>query len=428
MIEQPPRLASLQDDDELTSLLVAAASRRRLAHVSVGVLTKGREFIAATDEAFRPRANQDARHQVIRASCLTKPITSTLLGMAVAENEARWTDTVDDVLEVGNRPGVAFSDISMRHLLNHTHGLDGSAIEEVPRTTAGFIDASTLCDQLARLPISPPGQLYSYGSAGTWLAGAALEKLYSRPFRRVLADKLPYLCSYLGDSRLDVICPATGGDLSLSMQSCLAFLKSQMASSPSDIAKGQQRQLRTLLAEKWPLPGWSPAETACCLGWKSYGAGWFGHNANSADESTVVRFNPDLSIAIVVSGAADSAYVALATIFGRSLPEFANFKPPRLLKTAECESLDIGQYEGIYKQARTSIAVAHSTPTTISFSVNDLQSGEVNPPNSLRPAEDHVFLPRLPDSPEFAFIQFVKSNPAARFDYLWNGRMLWRRV
>ena len=45
----------------------------------------------------------------------------------------------------------------------------------------------------------------------------------------------------------------------------------------------------------------------------------------------------------------------------------------------------------------------------------------------LRPAEDEIFIPESQVS-ELPFIQFVEPQPARTFEYVWNGKQLWRRV
>jgi CubicO group peptidase (beta-lactamase class C family) len=407
-------LSSFEEDGDVAARLTAVAIRNGLSDVAVGLLSRGRRCFVALDDQRRPI--DEASRQPIRAGCLAKPLTATLMATAVEENKLEWAAPVNDVVSLDSAATDLLAGVTIRQLLNHTHGLDASAVERMPRTDAGRLDITQLCSQLAARSLSAPGQLHSYANAGAWIAGALLEEIYGRSYFQLLRGKrIIDLDARAAEPRNDRVCPATGEDLTPTIADWLLFLETHLSSHAS------------LRADPVPLPGWSPTEQAACIGWKSYGQGWFGHNADLPERSALLRFNPERQVAIVLAAANHSAFFALAVLFGALLPEFANLRPPRLLKPHECAQLQVDSYIGEYARARDAIHIDVLAERTLSFAMRSQGLEREIAPRPLRAADHSLFIPEPRDVPEFAFVQFITSGEAQGYDYLWNGKQLWRR-
>jgi len=175
------------------------------------------------------------------------------------------------------------------------------------------------------------------------------------------------------------------------------------------------------------LPGWHPTEHSICHGWKCYGDGWLGHNANLSDRSAMLRINPGEQLAIVVSASeANGAVFAASGVFGDLLPEFRNLRPPRLLKADEALGLPLHDHVGRYIQARTTVDVTLDAQGALQLQVGE-RDQEVVPASRLRAADRGVFLAESRGNPEFQFVQFIADDASSRSAYLWNGRQIWRR-
>jgi len=412
----------LQTPGKLTSRLAAISTRKQLQNAVVGLQVAGHRLFAAI-EAGQSRIDEAPRTPVA-AGCLTKTLTATLAAEAVASQQLDWDTEINAILRIEGRERCGLGRITFNQLLNHTHGLDGSDIVQTPLTAAGWVDAPALCHKLAARPLSSPGTLYSYSDTGARLTGAALERLYGKPCGELLgaSEVIGSTCAW-GAAALPV-CPANGGGLELTISQWLSFLDAHLrAGTP---ATGPARRMAELRAATVPLPGWSAAERAIARGWKYYGGGWFGHNANMGDRSALLRFNPQEATAIVLAASGDGAFFALAGLFGTALPEFANLRPPRLLTAHERNLLRIEQYPGIYTQSRMRIEVTALPANTLSLSIHSHESAD-EPPRRLRPAQDHIFIPEPGGHPELPYVQFVSSPGSDHFDYLWNGKQLWRR-
>jgi CubicO group peptidase (beta-lactamase class C family) len=366
--------------------------------------------------------------QRVTAGCFTKPLTASLLADAVGAGQVEWSTQINDILRVRGAAADNLAGITFAHLLNHTHGLDASRVETLPRKAHGFIDETALCEGFATRALSAPGELYSYGNAGAWLAGAALERLAARPYSQLLSSS-PYIASSpdtmsspatLADAP-ESLCPATGGALELTTAQWLAFAEIHARTGP----------IAALRSSPVSLPGWSPAEQAACLGWKYYGEGWFGHTANTLSSVSFLRFRPADRIAIVMSATNDIALFAFSSLFRDSFPELRNLKFPRRLTSKESASLQLDPYIGVFAQAKTRIEIAKTAEGRLSFAIASDDPALRALPQPLDPAEDHIFFPAGKRTPEFPFVQFLQSthpHDGRYFGHIWNGKHLWRRT
>jgi hypothetical protein len=415
-----------QNNSDLSSRLAAISARKQIKRAAVALRVNGQHLFAAIDRAT-PLDSGDAAAHRLPAGCLTKPITATLLAQAALRHHIDWSNAITDVLAVLGPWKRRLTGITLRHLLNHTHGLDASAISCAPKTPAGLLDADSLCAQLSADPLSTPGTLYCYSNVGAWFAGALLEQLEGKPYAQLLE------AGHLWPSnherlRLQNICPAAGAELELTLAQWLAFLESHLQAPPqseSDDALAQA--LASLRAAPVALPGWCPSEQGASLGWKFYGAGWFGHNADLEEASALLRFNPEQGIAIVVEAAGNSAFSVLAGLMGTALPEFANLKAPRFLNSQECSALELDQYVGTYVRAQNRLEIDSTSPGQLRVTVATQESSQDVSQQIFRPAQSDMFIPEQRNNPELSFVQFVQANAAGAFGYVWNGKQLWRR-
>lgn len=417
-----------QKYERLARRLEEFSSAARPGQLSLAMRLDGDPLFLTYDGPGTLETVDRARCPRVPAACLAKPITATLLAGAGSALRLDWNSRIDDVLEFGGPARSHLAGVTFCQLLNHTHGLDASMIEAVPRTREGFIDAAALCAQLATKPLSAPGELYSYSSAGAWLAGAALERLTGELYSCLLSAS-PYVASSGGPQvgQPSSVCPATGGSLELTLAQWLSFAELHASSSPLSHDPLSQ-SLASLRSSQAPLPGWSPSEQAACLGWKYYGEGWFGHTANTATSTAFLRFNPADHMAIVMSATSEIALFAFSCLFRDYFPELKSLKFPRRLTAKESESLRPESYAGTYAQAKTRILIARTDAGRLSFAVAADDPGLRASEQLLQAAESDIFLPDVKRPPDFPFIQFLRSPHCDSFTHIWNGKQLWRRT
>jgi CubicO group peptidase (beta-lactamase class C family) len=359
-----------------------------------------------------------------------KVFTATLV-IRVAGQLNRWRDDnlLSALFEDASSAPQALRGIRMRHLLNHTHGLDASLAWPLPRRANGFIDSFKLCTMLAANPsLAPPGELQSYSSSGAWLWAAALERATKQRFKQLFFERLlePLgLSSVPQDS--GEICPAglsTTSELPLSMSvnDLLAFLEYHMNSGASE--------MECLRRDVLPLPGWAAGEQGVCQGWKYFGSGWFGHTSILPEYSSLIRINPAARLGIVLGGAKTQLFSTFARLFARALPELTHVLLPGRFVKISADAVNFAAYEGRYVTAASTVRIDIASTQILRHQVTsrssstESQSSEVI---SLRHAGNHLFFPARQTNFDLPFVEFVSPRSNGTFEYIWNGKSLWRR-
>jgi CubicO group peptidase (beta-lactamase class C family) len=420
---------SLRDSQELASLLRKAAPQARPERISLGVLAGGRRFFAS----LNGDAVTETRDDLISVACLMKIFTATLVTQLLAD-ESGWSDRdVVSFLDMESPVTAArLRGIRVGHLLSHTHGLDASSLAAAPRLGSGHIDSETLCDALAAIePLAGPGEIYSYGNAGSWISAAILERITQRQFSALLLDRLIEPLGLSSVRGLDSeTCPAEGTRVTISIDDVLTFLELHMRSGTNspDSSIHSFPDLASMRAAPFPLPGWAPAERASCQGWKSYGSGWFGHNAIADDDSAFIRINPASQTAFVLAGPSARLFTISARLFSRVLPEFTGFKLPKNLSPELYDALDLGQYEGLYRTSALTLEIASREKRLVCELTRRPGQPEASARVSLRAAHDNLFLPEEYSAAELPFLQFVVPRQEGGYRFLWNGKSVWRRL
>ena len=168
------RVAELAQPDRLRSELERTFRDLPPFDVVVGL----RCGAQSTFVELGPRAASfESSRAPIRVGCLAKLFTAMLARHAFDARRLAPDEQVSNLLPAGAARR-ALGGISVRQLLEHTHGLDDSLLSTMPRDLRGRVDIEALALELrAAAPLAPPGLLYSYGNAGAWVIAAVLERL-----------------------------------------------------------------------------------------------------------------------------------------------------------------------------------------------------------------------------------------------------------
>ncbi len=415
-------LRALIRTGELQARLDAALGKRKVDWVAVALSYRGQEATAHAGR-YRPRRGDAVPGPWMRAGCIAKLFTAELISLLQRSDRLALDDDITQWLQQRWASAVApLGGITIRNLMEHTHGLDDSRIERAPRSANGRIDVGQLCAQLASAPrLAPPGAAYSYGSAGPWLLAALLESAHEARFAEVLYGKILEPRGLAdrrgGTGRGASVCPSTGGNLVVSMPALLSFL----------IDAAETHGSAGVDAGMVHLPGWSAQEYGIRRGWKDYGSGWIGHNSALPAAAGMVRVLPQerLAIALTCSGAALAN--VFARVFGAIAPELAALRLPRPLASAERERLPLETFVGRYGNSAMCVHVARQERGGLQLAVrrrgDDLEQ-EPFLTLALHPAHDNVFFTTPIHAQLFPFVQFVMATEQGR-RFIWNGRTLW---
>lgn len=340
--------------------------------------------------------------------CLAKLLTATLVIAGAKGGVLALDAAVADIL---GAPGEALRGVTVRHLLEHTHGLDDSLLA-APRHVGGFVDRGELLSRVrALVRWAPPGAAYSYGNAGAWLLGMLLERVQGRSFATLVRDELLAPLRIEGawrDANAGGLCAALGTGLALTAEQLVRFAL-------------HAQQLDGLGASITPLPGWHPLERGIALGFKSAGGGWLGHQSVWPGASTFLRVHAQRRLALaVVAREQPAALVALGAL-GK---HFAELFAGRTRVPAEPRAQLL---PGRYEQAAHVVSIA-ATPHGLRAEAWDrdergAQRSERTSATLVRAG--CIWFAR----PASGLVPYLEAVPGANgAAWLWNGRVVLRRA
>jgi hypothetical protein len=264
--------------------------------------------------------------------------------------------------------------------------------------------------------------MYSYSNAGAWILAGILETLHRQPYdallRRDLLEPLALQLQHVSPgtpSNLERGCPAMGGTLALSVRAALEFLRAEAFDParvwPSPATRGPEGITS--------YPGWNALERGIHHGWKFYGRSWFGHNSIWPGASIMVRVHPPSRRAIVIASAYQHASLVGAKLFADELPDYKDLRFPTPLPADAAAQLDLQRYAGSYWSTRECFTVGITADHRLRLDTS--RSGF-----ALIPATDDLFFVHSAAPGHSSFIQFAREDEAG-FQYLWDGRRLFRR-
>ena len=343
----------------------------------------------------------------VRIGCVAKLLTATLARRAFDDGLLAPDQDAGDVL--GRTEGRALGGVTVRQLLDHSHGLDDSQLEAVPRRADTRIDSAALVRALrVAPPLAPPGALYSYGSAGAWLIAALLERCRGRPYSAQIRDDILAPLGILEHDSESTICPATGAAFALDPTDLLRVVAHVALERPN---AWPDDRCSGVYGPVLPLPGWNPLERGVHLGWKYHGRGWFGHQSSWPGASLFVRAHPRRALALVVASRSHSAALVAARVFGTHLPELFDLRPPTGRGAApSCDDSGAFDSAGWHAEIRGGeLHVQRRGGRTVQASLRHVGGGV----SFTRPAVD-----------SFPHLELFARGESV---YLWNGRFVLRR-
>jgi hypothetical protein len=356
-------------------------------------------------------------------------MTALLFAIAAAEGRVAYTDPVGKFFHSNSR---AHSSLKIFHLLNCSHGLDGSALECIPYTRNGLFDAEKLWFAVNdEPPISLPGEhFYYYGNVGMWLAAAILERLYQSTYASLLKAKL--LCRIDAESRVTDscrICPASGG-FQMSANELLRLCRFHLESH-CDTALFSAIQL---LRERFHLrlPVWSNAGLSSGVGWFRYLGSSYGHFSRTSATSSLILIAPAARSAMVLTGLGGStASMAQHSVTGPLLSP-RDLSKPRLLTMQNRRELPIERIAGLYCKSRLALEITSDVPGRLRASFYSRNNRQFAPPpefvTDLLPKAEDTFFPAIPDLTLIPYLKLSGHAADGRYSHAFTGMHTFRRV
>lgn len=354
----------------------------------------------------------------VHVGCLGKPMTATLVAVAVDEGRLHFDDAVTDRLAFPSLPASIRPHVEalrIHHLLNHSHGFDDPpSYEFVPRTEAGHIAAQLIVEDLLRVrALAAPGRIFNYSNVGSWLAASILESIYGKTYREILREKVLVPLGLESSAPENTkVCPSTGGELQFTAYDFLALARMHFSGGFPGVSRADPlatlRGARALVHE-W----WHPQTTRICLGWFDHEDGCFGHDGRGMGDSAAIRFFPASGIAVVVTAAQEGlAGSVMHRLFGnvRSRP---GWEPPRPMNAEDWAKVDAKRYEGCYESNTVAIVIDLTVTRTLRARVykkdkSGKLAAEPHITRYLAPASNNTFFPTQPEPWVLRLLHFAE--------------------
>lgn len=419
----PDVLATLDDAALCARLAAVPAIASTGEHACVGILNGGTLTFATHKADGCSTSVRDAANLRVPIGCIAKCLTGTLALRAERQGMLDFDRPIANFAP-GLEPDVVCPDLTVRQLLNHTHGLDVSGVENVPRLSGSRIDLPGLSRALPA-PLFAPGTMYSYSSAGSWITAALLESRYEACFNELLTKHVLDPCGIDPVEPLldaDDWCPANGGALQMSVPQILGFLR-WICEQP-DLREHRE------FSPSVPPPGWC-LERGAAAGWKFYGSGWYGHNTQLPAQSMIVRVNLAHRVGIAVAAASPAAGAITVRLFGRLLPEYASVKFPRPLPAPPDPEM-LQRCAGVYANRAMQLTIfyrpPHSLLAHIDRSPSSPDAGMAAVTTALTAGTQNAFLAEPHCADIFSWLQFLSDGSRGEYTHLWDGRQILRRA
>jgi CubicO group peptidase (beta-lactamase class C family) len=170
--------------------LAEQAKAARVRGATLGLWVDGQQYLAATGVLSTATGVPVTTDSLFQIGSITKPWTATMIMQLIDEGTLSLDTTVAQVLP-GLRLGVADTagQVTIRHLLTHTSGLDGDIFTDTGR--GGDCVQRYVEDLLPdAAQIFPVGAAYSYCNSGFVLLGRIIEVLDGREWDVSLRQRL----------------------------------------------------------------------------------------------------------------------------------------------------------------------------------------------------------------------------------------------
>lgn len=172
-----------------TARLNELATEARVPGAALGIWSDGQEILAASGELSAATKVSVTTGSLFQVGSITKIWTATMIMQLVDEDQLSLDTTVAEVLP-GARLGTGDlgGQVTVRHLLTHTSGLDGDVFTDTGR---GDDCVERYVGLLAETPsVFTPGAAYSYCNSGFVVLGRIIEILDGQSWDESLRERL----------------------------------------------------------------------------------------------------------------------------------------------------------------------------------------------------------------------------------------------
>jgi CubicO group peptidase (beta-lactamase class C family) len=409
------RLDALARQHHVPGAVLAVSTGEEALDFATGVINASTGVAATADTVFQIGSN-------------TKLLTTTLVMQLVEAGQVELDAPVRRYLPTFELAEPGAGEITVRHLLTHTSGIQGDHFEDFGR---GDDAVERYVGSLSQIGlIHRPGQMWSYCNSGFVLAGRVAEQVTGQPYHRLLAERI---CAPLGLRRTTVLAEemlagrcavghVTGPDGTPRVPPVVIMAMAQSPAGSRTVATAAElaafarmhlaggtardgtrllsaASVRAMQEVQGPRPRASDAALTQGLGWLMSdwsGVRVIGHGGGTIGQLSFLEAVPEHDLVVVLltnSGAGGALWRDLSRWL---FQELAGVRTPRVPRPAEPPpDLPLENYTGTYERLglRHDVAVEDGqlvVRETFSGPLADL-AGEGEPPLRLRPVDSETF-------------------------------------
>ena len=410
-----------------------------LIEVACGVLNKDTGVEATTDSLFQ-------------IGSVSKVWTATMAMQLVDEGALDLDAPVAEVLpELRLADPDVTKQVTMRHLLTHTSGIDGDVFTDTGR---GDDCVEKYVTQLAEVGQNHPlGATWSYCNSGFSLAGRVIEKLTAGTWDKAIRDRiltplglkhtvtLPEeallhraAVGHISDGTEAPVrtpvwtLPRSMGPAGLICSAAadvLGFARVHLTGglAPDGTRLLTEASVAAMTALQADLPDKFTLGDSWGLGWTRFG--WngrrlIGHDGNTIGQSAFLRLLPEEGLAVTLLTNGGSTRDLYEDLFREIFAELADVDMPRPLSPpAEPVQADARRHAGTYERAgaRLEVLVGADGPilrTTVTGPLADL-SPEPTKEYAMVPVEPDLFVVRDPQSQTWTPVLFYELRTGEKY-------------
>jgi dipeptidyl aminopeptidase/acylaminoacyl peptidase len=408
-----------------------------LAEVACGVLNVGTGVATTTDSVFQ-------------IGSITKVFTATIVMQLVDEGVLDLDTPIAEVLpELRLADAQATKQVTMRHLLTHTSGIDGDVFADTGRGDDCLEKYVALLADVA--PNHPLGATWSYCNSGFVLAGRVIEMCTGRTWDAVMRERLfaPLGLTRTGTLPEEALLHRTAvghtghdepaavstwslpramgpaGLINSTVGDVLAFarlhltggLKADGTRLLGEAAAAAMTESQVELPDKHTLgDSWG-------LGWIRHG--WdgrrlVGHDGNTIGQSAFLRLLPEAGLAVAVLANGGNTRDFYQDLYRELFAELADVEVPQpLAPPDEPVAADIAPHVGTYERtgARREVIAGEDGPILRATAGGVLADLTANPVEdyALVPVGENLFVARDPATRTWLPVTFYRLPTGERY-------------
>ncbi len=432
------------------------AAYHRVPGASLAVLDGDQLIEAVTGVASLNTGVEVTPQTLFQIGSNTKLYTTTLVMQLVDQGRVDLDRPVRSYVEdLQLADEKAAAQITVRHLLTHSSGIQGDHFEDFGRgddSIARYVGSLRSVTQ-----VHPPGERFSYCNSGFTLAGHVVERVTGQPYHHILAERLlkplglrattvlaeemlafRYAAGHGGgESGRPAVVPTilmpqsstpAGSVTSATAADVLGFvrmhLEGGLASDGARVLSADS--VRAMQRPHYPMPGSAAANAHIGLGWMIGdwdGERAIGHGGGTLGQLSFLQVLPDRRFAVCLLTNSSTGGLLWRELGGYLFEELAGVTMPKLPQPPDPPpAIDLGRYKGRFERLSQSYDLAMKDGELIMSTTASGPLADHMPPQKLRlrPIDNERFYTKMPAGETLIVFSDFDSN--GRPGHLFTGR------